>query len=142
LHAARQRREDGSALRIGTVNWLTPKKVRQLWLLGERGLFVADYADYLAPTLEFHRGQEGEGAGLTGRTWSTLANLRGRDPGVTLIPVEPYEPLEQELSAFVQAVATGAPMPVGSRDALAALAVADALAESGRTGMPVEPAKE
>lgn len=58
------------------------------------------------------------------------------------IPIEPLEPLEQELSAFVKAVATGGPMPVASADALAALAVADALAESGRTGMPVEPAKE
>src|SRR5205823_6208309 len=36
------------------VNWLTPKKVRDLWLLGDRGLFVADYGDSLAPTLEFH----------------------------------------------------------------------------------------
>lgn len=45
------------AVGVLDVNWLTPKKVRQLWLLGERGLFVADYADLLAPTLEFHRGR-------------------------------------------------------------------------------------
>src|SRR5207248_3022022 len=30
------------------VNWLTPKKVRDLSVLGDRGLFVADYGDALA----------------------------------------------------------------------------------------------
>ena len=33
------------------VNWLTPRKVRELSVLGERGLFVLDY---LAQTLEFY----------------------------------------------------------------------------------------
>ncbi len=121
------------------VNWLTPKKVRDIWVLGDRGLFIADYADTLAPTLEMYPTTEGEGGGLTGRTWSSLANIRGREAGVTRVALEPVESLERELSAFVDAVRTGRPMPVGRRDALAALAVADALAESGRSGLPVRP---
>jgi UDP-N-acetylglucosamine 3-dehydrogenase len=122
------------------VNWLTPKKVRDLWLLGERGLFVADYGDALAPTLEFHETEPGERSGLAGGTWRSLVSIRGGDGGsVVRLPLDAREPLERELSAFVAAVACGGPMPVGRDDALAAIAVADALAESGRTGLPVRP---
>jgi len=64
--------------------------------------------------------------------------LRGHNG---IVPLEAWEPLEKELSAFVEAVATGGPMPVGPDDALAAIAIADALAESGRTGMPVRPVR-
>ncbi len=138
--AAVLRFENDGPVGLLDVNWLTPKKVRDLWLLGERGLFVADYADILSPALEFHETEAGEQAGITASTWSTLVNVRGRETGPDLrIPLEPLEPLEQELSAFVAAVASGGPMPVGRDDALAALAIADALAESARTGRPVRP---
>ena len=53
------------------------------------------------------------------------------------IPVEPREPLVLELGAFVEAVRDGAPMPVTAEDALAALAIADALTLSARTGQSV-----
>jgi UDP-N-acetylglucosamine 3-dehydrogenase len=116
------------------VNWLTPKKVRELYVLGDRGLFVVDYS---AQTLEFHENGASEGAGVG---WATLVNLRGADAGsVVRILVPAREALEQELRAFVEALKAGAPMPVGADDALAALAVADALAESIETGLPVRP---
>lgn len=128
---------DGGPGAVGSldVNWLTPRKVRELSVLGDRGLFVVDY---LAQTLELHQSEAGETTGASGRAWSTLANLRGAEAGpVVRIPVESREPLTQELSAFVDAVRDGAPMPVTSEDALAALSIADALAESARTGLPV-----
>ena len=142
--------EDGIAglLRFGPdgpvglidVNWLTPKKVRDLWLLGERGLFIADYGDALAPSLEFHETEPGERSGLAGGTWRSLVSVRGSDSGsVVRLPLDAREPLERELSAFVAAVACGGPMPVGRDDALAAIAIADALAESGRSSLPVRP---
>jgi UDP-N-acetylglucosamine 3-dehydrogenase len=122
------------------VNWLTPRKMRDLSVLGERGLLIADYADYLAPTIEIHGSEPAEWAGLTGRTWTMLANLRGRDLGpVVRIPVEPREPLEQELLAFTEAVRSGSEPPVTARDALATLAVADAMAQSARSGKAVMP---
>ncbi len=120
------------------VNWLTPRKVRELWVLGQAGLFILDY---LAQTLELHENLPGESEAAG--AWSTLATLRGAEPGaVTRIPVATREPLERELSAFVAAVRSGSPMPLGREDALAAVAIADALTESARTGMPVKPAQD
>ena len=42
-----------------------------------------------------------------------------------------------ELSAFIEAVETGAPTPTGVDDAVKALALAEAATESARTGRPV-----
>jgi predicted dehydrogenase len=65
-----------------------------------------------------------------------------QDEGVESIPVEPREQLVQELSAFVAALRSNGPMPVTASDGLAALAIADALTESARSGLPVVPARE
>jgi len=121
------------------VNWLTPRKVRDLRLLGDRGLFVADYSDALAPSLEFYETEAGERSGLAGGTWRSLVSVRGDTTAGARFPLDVREPLERELSAFVAAVAAGEPAPVGSQDALAAVAIADAFAESIRTGLPVRP---
>jgi predicted dehydrogenase len=68
--------------------------------------------------------------------------VRGDEPPPSRsIPVEPLEPLQQELAAFVAAIRDGAPPPVTAADALATLAVADALTESARTGLPALPAR-
>jgi predicted dehydrogenase len=117
------------------VNWLTPRKVRELSVLGERGLFVLDY---LAQTLKFYESEPSEG-GTGGPGWQTLTTLRGSGGAGVHIPIEPREPLERELSAFVAALREGTPPRVTADDALAALAVADALTESAKTGRPVAP---
>lgn len=92
------------------VNWLSPAKVRQLSVLGERGMFTVDY---LTQELRFHESDSGEGA-------------------VVGIKVEKQEPLRMELEAFARAVAEGTSPPVGADDALAALDVAEALVQAGR----------
>jgi predicted dehydrogenase len=56
-----------------------------------------------------------------------------------VVPVEAREQLVLELEAFVEAVRTGSAMPVTVDDGLAALAVADALTLSARTGQPASP---
>jgi predicted dehydrogenase len=53
------------------------------------------------------------------------------------IAIEPREQLVLDLGAFVEAVRTGGPMPVTAEDGLAALAVADAMTLSARTGNAV-----
>jgi predicted dehydrogenase len=119
------------------VNWLTPRKIRELTALGEHGYFVLDY---LGQTLEFHQSDAGESHALSGQAWPALANLRGSEAGpVVRIPIETREPLEAELSAFVDGVRSGSALPVSSADALATLAIADALSESASIGMPVTP---
>ena len=101
------------------VTWLSPRRVRELSVLGEKGLIVAGYADFRSPTLELQPFGAREGVA---------------------IPIEPQEPLAAELAAFVAAVRDGAPLLVTADDGLAALAVCDALTQSARTGRPVKPA--
>ncbi len=119
------------------VNWLSPSKVRELSVLGEHGQFVIDYE---AQTLAFQPAQAVEAGATPAGSAPASVRVQGRAPGgVVSIPIARREPLASELAAFVAAVRDGGPMPVNGADALAALAVADALAESGRTGAPVRP---
>ena len=118
---------------IGTleVNRLSARVVRELSVLGDRGEFVLDYREQ---SLEF-RAAQSLITGPAPRQETPAVRLQGAEPGTaTPIPVEHGEPLVAELSAFVQAVRSGGPMPVANRDALAALEIADALAASGRSG--------
>jgi predicted dehydrogenase len=127
---------------IGTleVNWLSPRKVRELSVLGERGLLVADYADFRAPRLEFQPAQALQESPALDE--GPLVKLRGEEPPpAQSLRVEAREPLREELTAFIEAVRVGAPMPVAPEDALATLAIADALTESARTGRPAIPAR-
>jgi len=118
---------------IGTleVNRLSARIVRELTVLGDRGEFVLDYQKQ---SLEFRPAQSLHAAGGP-RQETPIVRLQGDDPAAPVsLPVEKREPLLEELSAFVDAVRAGGPMPVGSHDALAALQIADALVESGRSG--------
>ena len=111
----------GGVVGLLEVNWLTPTKVRRLALVGEAGMFVADY---LTQELLFYE-RESAGAACS--------------PGEGIrIPVEKKEPLRAELEAFVASVARGSPSPVPAEEALAALEVATCLVESGRTGRVVQ----
>jgi predicted dehydrogenase len=126
----------GPSAAIGSleVNWLSPRRVRDLTVLGEDGLFVLDYA---AQTLTLDKAQELSPRATAGQPWSPASG--SARPGSIAIAVEPREPLQQELKAFLTAVRDGTPMPVTGPDALAAIAIADALTESARTGLPVKP---
>jgi predicted dehydrogenase len=114
------------------VNWRAPRRVRDLVVLGEDGLLVLDYA---AQTLDLYRGEHAWTRPAASPGWSPATGGEGMR-----IPVAPAEPLKQELEAFLTAVRRGTAMPVTADDALAALAVADALTESARSGLPVRPA--
>lgn len=94
------------------VNWLSPWKVRQLTVLGEKGAFILDY---IAQELGRHDAH-----------------------GVENIAVAKKEPLRAELEAFVEAVRRDQPPPVSASDALAALRLAELLVESARRGRPLD----
>lgn len=128
--------EPGSGI-IGTleVNRLSARIVRELSVLGTGGEFVLDYR---AQSLEFRPAQSLQSDAATPQQETPIVRLQGLEPGVAVpIAVEHGEPLLAELSAFVDAVRSGGPMPVSNHDALAALEIADALTESGRSGRAV-----
>mgnify|MGYP005838034227 CR=1 FL=1 len=124
----------GGVVGVLDVNWLTPTKIRQLSMVGERGMFVVDY---ITKDLWFY---ENARAGDQ-PSWPELATVAGVSEGLMVrAALEKREPLRLELEAFVACVRNGGPPPVSADDALAAMAVAEALIEAGRTGEAVRPA--
>jgi UDP-N-acetylglucosamine 3-dehydrogenase len=112
------------------VNWLTPTKVRELTVTGERGMFMVDH---LTQDLYFY-----ENAEANDERWSAISMLRGVSEGRMIrFPVAKYEPLKAELQSFAKSVVDDAVPPVTGADGLAALRLAQALVRSGREGQAV-----
>jgi UDP-N-acetylglucosamine 3-dehydrogenase len=117
------RLDDGSVGTL-TINWLTPTKIRELYVTGERGMFRVDY---LTQDLYFY-----ENATTNGSDWDSMHVLRGVSEGRMIRDVViKKEPLRAEQEAFIAAVRGEAPAPVAGQDGLRALELAQALVTSG-----------
>ena len=113
------------------INWLTPTKVRETLVLGERGMFRVDD---LTQDLYFF-----ENAELDGEMWPALGTIKGVSEGrMVRYPLSRYEPLRAELQAFIGVLGNNDPMPVSGEDGLEALRLAQALIESGKTNQVVK----
>ncbi len=122
-------RFENGCIGVLETNWVTPTKVRDLTVTGERGMF---HVNYLTQELTFFENR------LTTGGWDTLAVLTGVSEGnATRLSIERREPLLAELAAFVHAVRDGRDAPVAPQDALAALTLAQAVLRAGETGAPV-----
>ncbi len=122
--------DDGT---VGTlaINWLTPTKIRELVVTGEKGMFRADY---LTQDLYFY-----ENATATADGWDALRILRGVSEGrMVRYVVQKQEPLRAELEAFIAAIENRAPAPVSGEDGLQALILAQALVKAGQTHTVVQ----
>lgn len=107
------------------INWLTPTKLRELSVIGERGMFVANY---LTQDLVLY-----ENDAAQGDDWPQLAMLGVAEGRMIRFKINKKEPLRGELEAFVHAVQTHSPPVVSAEDGLRALAVAQKLVDSGRS---------
>lgn len=113
----------GGEIGLLNINWLTPTKIRELSVTGERGMFVADY---LRQTLTFHENTAADAH------WETFGQLQGVVEGnTTTIRIDGGEPLVAELSAFAAAVRDRTPPVVSGEDGLAALRLARAVVAAG-----------
>ena len=113
------------------INWLAPLKEREVWVLGERGLFRVDD---LTQDLYFYENSQAHES-----LWPALSHLKGVSEGsMTRFALQRYEPLKAELQAFLSAVSSGQPVPVSGEDGMHALRLALALVESGRTHQVIE----
>jgi len=111
------------------VNWLSPRKVREVVALGAGGMFVADS---LTQDLFLYENDYEEGA------WRLLDTLRGVSEGnMTRFAIRRKEPLRAEIEAFVAAVQSGGAPPIPLADGIMALRLAEATLESARRGAPV-----
>jgi predicted dehydrogenase len=117
------------------VNWLTPTKIRELSVLGERGMFVVDY---LSRSLTFY---ENSAAPSDDPAWASR-HEKGVTEGRRIdIAIDKREPLRSELEAFAAAVRGTAPIAVTADDGLAAMRAASALIEAASRGEAVEVAR-
>lgn len=106
------------------VNWLTPTKVRELSVTGERGMFQVNY---LTQELYFYENSRADSR------WESLGILTGVGEGTVIrLRVARKEPLQAELESFVEAVVADRQPVVGGEEALEVLALAHELVESGR----------
>jgi len=113
------------------INWLTPTKIRETLVLGERGLFRVDD---LTQDLYFF-----ENAQVKDVQWAALQTIKGVSEGrMTRFSISRYEPLKAELQSFLKSVRDGSPVPVSGEDGLAALRISLAMVESGQTHQVVD----
>lgn len=116
------RLEDGIVGTL-TINWLTPTKIRELFVTGENGMFRVDY---LTQDLYFF-----ENASAPIEEWPFRV-LRGVSEGRMIRHVvAKREPLRVEQEAFLAAVRGEQPIAVTGHDGLQALELAQAVVTSG-----------
>lgn len=112
------------------VNWLSPTKIRELMVHGERGMFVVNY---LTQDLYFYENS------YTDSNWESLQVFRGVSEGrVIRYPIARREPLRVELESFVHSVLNHEPFPVSGEDGLQAIALAQHLVRAGQQGRSIE----
>lgn len=121
----------GGVLGVLNINWLTPTKIREIAVTGQRGMFLANL---LTQDLYFYENEE---AGDL--DWDHLSLLRGVGEGqMVRLRLHRGEPLRAQLEAFV-AAAQGEQAPIVSgEDGLIALELAQALVRSGQEGCVIE----
>lgn len=130
LLAGLVRLEDGT---VGTlaINWLTPTKIRELYVTGERGMFRVDY---LTQDLFFF-----ENATAQGSDWDAMRVMRGVSEGKMIRHVvAKQEPLRIEQETFIAAVNNEIPVPVTGEDGLRVLELAHAIVTSGQENRALE----
>jgi predicted dehydrogenase len=112
------------------VNWLTPTKVRELCVTGEKGMFMVNY---LTQDLYLYENE------YVGSDWDRLGMLKGVGEGNMIkLRIGKREPLHVELEAFAQSVEEGTPPPVTGEEGVKALSLAQAMVQSGRQHTAIE----
>lgn len=116
-------RFENGVVGILDINWLTPTKIRELSIVGERGMFVANY---LTQDLTFFENDE-----CVGKHWPALATMGVSEGRMIRLKVQRREPLFEELRAFAEAVRDGRPPVVSGEDGIAALEMAHQIIRCG-----------
>lgn len=128
LVLATGRLASGTAFSI-TVDWLTPKKIRRMRILGDRGMLVADM---LTSDLVFHEN------GRVTSHWDSSQALRGVAEGdSTRYALQRREPLLAELEAFCDLVRGGPSAAVTLQEGLQTVRYAEKVLESARNSRTV-----
>ncbi len=110
------------AIGVLDVNWLTPTKVREISITGEKGMFLINY---LTQDIYFYEND------YTPTTWNDLRRLTGVSEGtMTRLKVRKAEPLCLEYEDVFEAIRQDILPTVSGEDGLAVLRIAHQLRES------------
>lgn len=122
-------RFENNVLGVINANWLTPKKVREITITGEKGMFVANY---LTQELYFYENEFAKNNDYNG---SFMNVIEGK---MIKIKIENREPLKNELEAFAEAIAKDKQPPATGKDGIEALQIAQKFIESSKKNKVVE----
>jgi predicted dehydrogenase len=112
-------RFENDAIGMLDINWLTPTKVRELSVTGERGMYQVNY---LTQDLYFYEND------YTAVNWDALRSLTGVSEGtMTRLKVQKAEPLRLEYEDILSALEEDRSPTVTGEDGLAALHLAHQL---------------
>jgi len=110
------------AIGVLDVNWLTPTKVRELSITGEKGMYLLNY---LTQDVYFYEND------YTTMTWDALGSFTGVSEGsMTRLKVRKAEPLRLEYEDTIAALLNDTLPTVSAEDGLAVLKIAHLLVES------------
>lgn len=127
-------RFENGVVGVVQVNWLTPTKIRELSVLGERGMLQLNY---ITQDLVFYEN------GSQAAPGHPLTLLTGVSEGALVRhQVSRAEPLRIEVESFLESVAHGTHPEVDAVDGLRALALAIDLVRSGSENRALDVALE
>jgi predicted dehydrogenase len=114
---------DNGAVGVLDINWLTPTKIRELTMLGERGMF---HVNYLTQELYFYENNYANG-------WEGMVALMGVSEGrITKYEIRRREPLVEELEDFVAATQNGHDSLISGEEGMRAVFLAEKMVSSGQ----------
>jgi UDP-N-acetylglucosamine 3-dehydrogenase len=110
------------------VNWLTPTKIRELTVTGEKGMFLVNY---LTQEVYFYEND------YSTTNWDTIRSLAGVSEGtMTRLKVQKAEPLQLEYEDIITAIVADIQPTVSGEDGLAVLKVVEQLIASTQREEP------
>lgn len=110
------------AMGVLDVNWLTPTKIRELSITGEKGMYLVNY---LTQDVYFYEND------YTPTTWDALRTLTGVSEGtMTRLKIQKAEPLRLEYEDVLASLRMDTTPTVSGEDGLAVLRIVNKLAES------------
>jgi UDP-N-acetylglucosamine 3-dehydrogenase len=122
-------RFEDNSIGVLDINWLTPTKIRELMVTGEKGMFLVNY---LTQDLYFYENN------YVRTDWDAISRITGVSEGDMLrLRIDKVEPLKVELVRFVRAVRGEDVQVVSGEDGLAALRIVRKIVQAGLEGKVV-----
>ncbi len=116
---------ENNTLVVMSVNWLTPVKVREILVIGEKGAFKADT---LKEDLYFIKNP------AIKKEFTYQELKKGITGEMTKLNLSKEEPLKAEIKSFINSITNNREPAVTGEDALKALELAQKLMESSKKG--------